>query len=309
MSVLPRNSTATKLLLLSGTIRFRQQLLGQGSVVATNSETTKSKLAEALAVFAAIFAVGGIGDGFYLLWHNQTANASLAFTVGILLLLLSQFERFESVKGFGIEAKVRKLDSKIREADQINAALKSLTATLAQLAFETMSRIGRLRGPIERKESLQIEESLLRQMRDANIADIDIARAVLPVRMVVAFDILRPAFNEVEERLKTWESAVQRRFSALSQPIKMSDPEYIGAQAELDKVRKMREQLQATRALGHGPKQSEEVRQLAKDMQANPETAAFIPTQGFYEALDDHAHYAKTGKHRNVERWIAETLD
>ncbi|MDI7066456.1 hypothetical protein QMO17_35060, partial [Klebsiella pneumoniae] len=96
----------------------------------------------------------------------------------ILLLLLSQFERFESVKGFGIEAKVRKLDSKIREADQINAALKSLTATLAQLAFETMSRIGRLRGPIERKESLQIEESLLRQMRDANIADIDIARAV-----------------------------------------------------------------------------------------------------------------------------------
>lgn len=277
--------------------------------MATNSKTKKSKLAEALAVIAAIFAVGGIGDGFYLLWHNQTANASLAFTVGMLLLLFSQFERFESVKGFGIEAKVHQLDNKIREADQINATLKSLTTTLAQLAFEMMSRIGRLRGPIERKESLQIEESLLQQMRDANITDIDIARAVLPVRMMVAFDILQPAFNEIEERLKAWECAAHKRYRAVRHPINMSDPEYIGAQVELDRVRKVRERLQAVRALAHGTKQSEDLRQLAKDIQANAETADFIPTQEFYEALDDHAHYVKAGKHRNVERWVAGTLD
>lgn len=277
--------------------------------MATNSETTKPKLAEALAVITAIFAVGGIGGGFYLLWHNQTANASLAFTVGMLLLLFSQFERFESVKGFGIEAKVHQLDNKIREADQINATLKNLTTTLAQLAFEMMSRIGRFRGPIERKESLQIEESLLQQMRDANITDIDIARAVLPLRMVVAFDILQPAFNEVEERLRAWESAAHKRYSAVRQPINMSDPEYIGAQVELRRVRKLLEQLQAVRALAHGTKQSEDLRELAKDMQANAETADFIPTQEFYEVLDDHAHYVKTGKHRNVERWVADTLD
>ncbi|WP_157776365.1 hypothetical protein [Burkholderia stabilis] len=277
--------------------------------MAPNSENSKPMLAQFLALFAAIFAVAGIGDGFYLLWQNQTANASLAFTIGILLLLLSQFERFESVKGFGIEAKVRQLDIKIREADQINATLKSLTASLAQLAFEMMSRIGRLRGPIGRKESLELEESLLQQMRDADIADVDIARAVLPVRQIVAFDILRPAINEVDKRLTTWESAARKRFGAVRQPIDMTDPEYIGAQTELDKLRTMRERLQNVRALDYGTKQSEDLRQLATDIMANAETSDFAPTQDFYEALDDHAHYVRNGKHRNVERWIAGELE
>lgn len=269
-----------------------------------NSENSKSMLAQLLALSAAIFAVVGIGDGFYLLWQNQTANASLAFTIGILLLLFSQFERFESVKGFGIEAKVRQLDNKIREADQINATLKSLTASLAQLAFEMMSRIGRLRGPIGRKESLELEESLLQQMRDADIAEVDIARAVLPVRQIVAFDILRTAINEVDNRLTTWESAARQRLGAVRQPIDLTDPDYIGSQAELDKIRTMRERLQNVRALDYGTKQSEDLRQLAADIMVNGETSDFVPTQDFYVALDDHAHYVRNGKHRNAERWI-----
>ncbi|KVE03641.1 hypothetical protein WS65_21525 [Burkholderia anthina] len=232
----------------------------------------------------------------------------MAFTVGILLLLLSQFERFESVKGFGIEAKVRQLDSKIREADQINATLKSLTASLAQLAFEMMSRIGRLRGPIGRKESLELEESLLQQMRDAGIADVDIARAVLPVRQIVALDILRPAINEVDKHLTRWELAARKRLEAVRQPIAMTDPEYIGALAELDKLRTMRERLQNIRTLNYGTKQGEDLRQLATDIKAIEETSDFEPTQDFYEALDDHAHYVRTGRHRNVERWIATDL-
>ncbi|WP_175773781.1 hypothetical protein [Burkholderia multivorans] len=281
----------------------------KGTVVATNSENRNPMLAQLLPLLAAIFAVAGIGNGFYLLWRNQTTNASLAFTVGILLFLLSQFERFESVKGFGIEAKVRQLDSKIREADQINAALKSLTASLAQLAFEMMSRIGRLRGPIGRKESLELEESLLQQMRDAGIADVDIARAVLPVRQIVALDILRPAINEVDKHLTRWELAARKRLEAVRQPIAMTDPEYIGALAELDKLRTMRERLQNIRTLNYGTKQSEDLRQLATDIKAIAETSDFEPTQDFYEALDDHAHYVRTGRHRNVERWIATELE
>ncbi|MBR8122228.1 hypothetical protein [Burkholderia multivorans] len=277
--------------------------------MATHSENSKPILAQVLALFASIFAVVGIGDGFYLLWQNQTANSSLAFTVGILLLLLSQFDRFESVKGFGIEAKVSQLDNKIREADQINATLKNLTASLAQLAFEMMSRIGRIRGPIGRKESLEIEESLLQQMRDADIADVDIARAVLPVRQIVAFDILRPAINEVDSALTTWETAARQRFGAVRQPIDMTDLEYIGAQAELDRLRTMRERLQKIRALDYGTKQSEDLRQLAADIKANAEAADFTPTQDFYEALDDHAYYVRNGKHRNVERWVAGELE
>jgi hypothetical protein len=268
-------------------------------------EEMRPLLPKALAIFAALFSILGLGDGFYLLWHNQTTNASLAFTVGILLLLFSQFERFEFVKGFGIEAKIHQLDDKIQEADKINAALKSITGTLSQLAFELMSRIGRLNGPIERKESLEIENALIKQMRDAEITDEEIDRVVRPVRAIVSFDILRPAVNEAEERLLTWEKSISERSGKIRQPIDMSDPDYLATTADRGVLGKMREVLRSVRGLEQGLERSNELRQLVADMQKIPAMADFVPTPNFYETIADYDFYVKAGSHRNVKRWLA----
>lgn len=275
----------------------------------TKSRVTKPFIAQLLAFFAAMFAIGGIAYGFYFLWLNQTANASLAFTVGFLLFLFSQFERFESFKGFGIEAKVLQLDNKIREADQINASLKKLTATFAQLTFEMMSRIGRMSGPIARKESLEIEESLLQQMRDAGIVEPDITRAVLPVRKVVAFDILRPAYDELDRRLSPLESAAHKRLIAVPKPIDTMGAEYINAMAEIERNQWMRKRLSGVCTAMYATTQSDDLRRLAADLKVHPQEPDFVPTQAFYEALDDYEHYIKTTKHRSVERWVSGKLE
>ncbi|QQC63802.1 hypothetical protein [Paraburkholderia ginsengisoli] len=277
--------------------------------MAKNKQADRPLLPKVLAVFAALFAILGLGGGFYLLWHNQTANASLAFTVGLLLLLFSQFERFELVKGFGIEAKIHQLDDKIEEADKINAALKSITGTLSQLAFELMSRIGRLNGPIERKESLEIEEALIKQMRNAEISDDEIDRVVRPVRAIVSFDILRPAVDEVADRLSGWEKSIGERSSRIGQPINMSDPEFQATTADRSNLGRMEQTLKSVRGLPHGRERSEELRQLVADMQRVPAMSDFVPTTSFYEALEDYNFYAKEGSHRDVKRWLAgETL-
>ncbi|WP_242684442.1 hypothetical protein [Paraburkholderia hospita] len=212
-----------------------------------NKQEDRQLLPKVLAAFAAIFAILGLSDGFYLLWHNQTANASLAFTVGLLLLLFSQFDRFEFVKGFGIEAKIHQLDDKIEEADKINAALKGITGTLSLLAFELMSRIGRLNGPIGRKESQEIEDALLEQMRDAGISDDEISRAVEPVRGIVSFDILRPAVQEVQDKLSAWEKSVNEGWEKINQPISMSDPKYQAVTADRSQLARMQEALKSVR--------------------------------------------------------------
>jgi len=270
-----------------------------------NKQEDRQLLPKMLAGFAAVFAILALGDGFYLLWLNQTANASLGFTVGLLLLLFSQFDRFELVKGFGIEAKIHQLDDKIEEADKINAALKSITGTLSQLAFELMSRIGRLNGPIGRKECLEIEDALLKQMRDAEISDDEIARAVEPIRGIVCFDILRPAVEEVQDRLSAWEKSINERWAKISQPINMSDHEYRATTADRSQLGRMREVLKSVRGLPRSRERSEELRKLVTDMQTVPIMSDFVPTPSFYEALEDYDFYVKKGNHRDVERWLA----
>ncbi|MDN7458567.1 hypothetical protein [Burkholderia cenocepacia] len=273
------------------------------------SNTNKPLLAKTLAIFAAIFAVTGIVDGFYLLWQNQTANASLAFTVGILLLLFSQFERFESVKGFGIEAKVHQLNDKIQEADRINESLKSLTATLAQLTFEMMSRIGRLSGPIGRKESLEIEDAVLKLMGDAQIVEEEINRVVRPVRSMTSFDILRPAFRELDDQFQTWNKEMQTRLQQVQSPIAQSDPMYIAVQEERKRFDALRLRRQNIPELGFGVEVNNQLRQLATDMQQVPELKTFTVSHEFQEAVDDHLHYVSTGDHRDRARWTSSELE
>lgn len=271
-----------------------------------NPETDKPKMASLLAFFSVTFAIGGIGFGFYLLWINQTANASLSFTVGILLSLFSQFERFESVKGFGIEAKINKLDIKIREADRINETLKKLTASVAQLAFEMMARTGRLSGPIGREESLEIEESLLRQMREVQIAETEIDRAILPLRRVSAFEILLPAIHELNQTLGVWRSDSYDIFEKFPVPHDVLSPEYTNALAERKKVDILTEKMDNISKIGHGIQRSEELRHIVKELVAHPQKN-FVPSQKLLEAIEDHDHYITTGEHRNVHRWIAAT--
>ncbi|WP_175665862.1 hypothetical protein ACN9MG_16315 [Burkholderia ambifaria] len=273
------------------------------------SKTNKPILAKTLAVLAAIFAVTGIVDGFYLLWQNQTANASLSFTVGILLLLFSQFERFESVKGFGIEAKVHQLNDKIQEADRINKSLRSLTATLAQLTFETMSRIGRLSGPIGRKESLEIEDAVLELMRDAQIAEEEINRVVRPVRSMTSFDILRPAFRELDDKFQTWNKERQTRHQQVQSPINPSDPMYIAVQEEKERFDALHLRRRRIPELGFGVEINNQLRQLAMDMQQVPELKTFTVSHEFQEAVDDHMHYVSTGNHRDRTRWTSSELE
>jgi hypothetical protein len=63
-----------------------------------------------------------VTGGFNLLWgsfqafHGNQTMAITCLTAGLLLLLAATIDRFELLKGFGIEAKTRALDKALSEA-------------------------------------------------------------------------------------------------------------------------------------------------------------------------------------------------
>jgi hypothetical protein len=74
---------------------------------------------------------------------DKTAAGTVLFAAGVVLLIISSLSRFESFKGLGVEAKMKALDTKINEADQLLRHIRDTSVLMAEISFQVMARIGR----------------------------------------------------------------------------------------------------------------------------------------------------------------------
>lgn len=67
-----------------------------------------------------LFVAGivNLGVGTWFAAQGDAAIAATSLTAGLVLLFAATIDRFESLKGLGIEAKTRKLNEKIEQADE-----------------------------------------------------------------------------------------------------------------------------------------------------------------------------------------------
>lgn len=74
-------------------------------------------------------------QGVFVLWLRPDITAPIpGLAAGLIFLLASSIERFEVLKGLGVEARTRKLDAAISQA---NATLEQLRE-LAELSSEVI---------------------------------------------------------------------------------------------------------------------------------------------------------------------------
>lgn len=108
----------------------------------------KSKAETARVAFlwisnAALAAAGVacLAFGVVTLWREgDLAAAGTGLTAGLVFLLASSIERFEVLKGLGVEARTRKLDDAITQANATVEQLRDLAAAVSQVTLtELMS--------------------------------------------------------------------------------------------------------------------------------------------------------------------------
>lgn len=100
--------------------------------------------------------------GIYYIWHENIAALIAIMPIGLLFLLAATLDRFESLKGLGVEAKTRVLDKKINEAEETLQRLKQLAELSGASLIELMSRVGRTATP----PAPHFSHSLARKIRD-----------------------------------------------------------------------------------------------------------------------------------------------
>ncbi|MEW6536385.1 MAG: hypothetical protein AB1454_12305 [Candidatus Auribacterota bacterium] len=120
-----------------------------------------------------IFFVFFLGLGGYatlMIYLDKSTNATILYGVAFLCLIFCLLEKFESFEGFGIKAKLKAVDDKIEEADEMLKLLKDLTRN----AIYITSRMGRGNSIIPRRERYEFMSEVEQSLKNMKIPPKDI---------------------------------------------------------------------------------------------------------------------------------------
>ncbi|WP_032969482.1 hypothetical protein, partial [Stenotrophomonas maltophilia] len=101
-----------------------------------------------LVVNALLFLAGvtALSAGGYLTFQLQAATAATFYGTGLILLFASTIDRFESLKGFGMEAKQRELNRTLTEVQEVLEEVQRLSVFTTQSLATLYGKTGRFNG-------------------------------------------------------------------------------------------------------------------------------------------------------------------
>ncbi|MCW5297734.1 hypothetical protein DXT88_06045 [Herbaspirillum lusitanum] len=126
---------------------------------------------------AGILSVAG---GLWSIYRDNAALAATCMAAGLILLFAATLHRFELLKGFGIEAKMKKLDDTIDKAEVALAQLKDLTKVTSVALVTLYSRIGRTGGPPTFEEEYETMQGVKRNLLSSKYSLLEISAILRP---------------------------------------------------------------------------------------------------------------------------------
>jgi hypothetical protein len=173
-----------------------------------------------------VAGLANLAAGTWWAWNNHTPIASAALTAGLVLLFAATIERFESLKGLGLEAKTRELDRKIGEADDALKRLRDVAELTSATLITLNSRMGRLDSvpaPVESYELAQRVKSILRDLKSEPAV---IRRILEPWALSMCGDITMAILSPLHTAISTEFREINERFKGFKSPIDAADKEW-----------------------------------------------------------------------------------
>jgi hypothetical protein len=156
-----------------------------------------------------------VATGLWIAVADHVAAATACLSAGVLILLLANINHFEFIKGFGFEAKTKKLDEKIEEADRLLAKLRLASQLFADISVQLMARAGRWAGPIPKPETQALVTRIQALLESLDIKSADIDKSLDPFHRITLRDLATSCFNaffaELDRHMTLINDAMARR--------------------------------------------------------------------------------------------------
>lgn len=172
--------------------------------------------------------IGGIVNlivGSWYAAHADTTIAATSLTAGLVLLFAATIDRFESLKGLGVEAKTRKLDEKIEQADEALHKIRELAELTGAALIDLNSKIGRLNSAPTPRKSLALAEHVRSIMLRLGVEPAAMDSVLRPWAEMICGDLASFFAASIRKTvsLKINEIIMQRE--SISKPISADNPE------------------------------------------------------------------------------------
>lgn len=113
--------------------------------------------------------------------YSNAPLAGICFTAGILLILASTIERFESIKGLGVEARTKQLDQKIQQADEVLDKLRRMYEVAGPALVQIADRVGTRNGRLSASTLVGLVRDVQRLMAEMGTSGETIRDAIEPL--------------------------------------------------------------------------------------------------------------------------------
>lgn len=177
-------------------------------------------------LFLFIAGIINICLGTYFAYLNNSSVAIVGLAGGLIFLFAATIDRFESLKGLGIEAKTRQLDKKLNEADEALNQLKKMTEFTGKTLVEIQTKIGRWNGGPSTKELIEFGEEIRKIMTTTGSDEVSIQNVLIPWAETLCMDL---SYKKVKKLRKVIDDKIREiasQISSISQPITLPNQEY-----------------------------------------------------------------------------------
>ncbi|MEO5326712.1 MAG: hypothetical protein H7829_00540 [Magnetococcus sp. THC-1_WYH] len=159
----------------------------------------KYKIKIGLIATAIIMLGGGLVHSF--MYPEASGSTTSTYVAAIFCLILAFFDEVSSIKGMGIE--VKRLESKIDEADHIIKKMHELSIKISSPILSIVSRLGRWGTSYSVSERLDIKKSIFRILNDANAPENEIRILEQEFNKYIFLDMVNKVKNIVVHAVNT----------------------------------------------------------------------------------------------------------
>jgi hypothetical protein len=195
----------------------------------TNGGATRKILVAFMNGAVGVGGLTAIAAGLYFLLRGETSQAVAGVGCGVVQLLLATVDRFEVIKGIGIEAKTRDLRREIDHADQILAQIKEITVAITPSLLRLAANAGRFDGSEPPELVYKLARTSDKLLTAAGVDRHAVRAALAPWARVSAMDLTRAVFKPLEEDARRAQRERQAVVDGWTKPVDAADPGFVAA--------------------------------------------------------------------------------
>lgn len=171
--------------------------------------------------------------GVVRMFIDTPATAGMTLAAGLILLLASTVDRFETLKGLGIEAKTRQLDDKIDQADKLLDHIQGLAELTSGALVRLYAGLGRMGVAPTARESHALTRSVREALAGVGTSETDTRRILRPWASIQAFDLAMKLLEPLQQRFIEIRNDLHREADRIEREHGNTSPEYLAAHQKL----------------------------------------------------------------------------